>query len=162
MLRLRSTLNLFFLAVTLVAVSACGGSGGGDDTPPLTPQEEAALDIAGASGTRWTATSISFDGAPANGFDNFSLTLRGTDPNGSLTYSSVSGDPIFNSSGSWSFNGTSTTQFIIDGNSTNVFTISGLTANENMTLTVNFTSGGGVAAGTTGTDGTYVFTLVAQ
>lgn len=165
MQKLTSYLFTLLMVVSVLSFTACGGGGGGDDEPDLTPEEQRLLDLAGSTGTRWTATSISFDGAPAVGFENFSLTLFGTDPTATLTYNSTDGDPLFASSGTWAFNGTNINQIIVDGNTNNVYNISNLQTDSNpatMTLTVNFTSGGGVANGVSGTDGTYVFDLEAQ
>lgn len=163
MQKITSHLFSLLIVVSLFSISACGG--GGDDEPELTPEEQRLLELAGSTGTRWTATSITFDGAPANSFDNFSLTLFGTDPTATLTYNSTDGDPLLGSSGTWSFNGSNINQIIVDGNDNNVYNISNLntsTTPSTMTLTVNFTSGGGVANGVSGTDGTYVFNLEAQ
>lgn len=163
MQRIKTLLFSLFILISMVSISACGG--GGDDEPSLTPEEERLLALAGSSGTRWTATSITFEGGPANGFDNFSLTLFGDNPSATLTYNSTDGDPLFSSSGTWSFNGSNINQIIIDENDDNVFSISNFDADQTpatMTLTVNFTSNGGIANGVMGTDGLYVFQLVAE
>ncbi len=156
----RNKIFNFCIAVLMVAiVSSCGG-GGGDDTPDLTPEEQRILDLAGSTGTTWVATSVTFEDAPAVGFDNFSITLRGSAT--SQTYTSNSGDPVFRASGSWAFNNNNISQLIFDSNNNNIFQISNLnTASTPATvvLTVNFTSSGGVAFGT---DGVYVFNLQAQ
>lgn len=163
MQRIKPILFSLFLLTALVSMTACGG--GGDDEPDLTPEEERLLALAGSSGTEWTATSITFEGGPANGFENFSLTLFGSDPNATLTYNATDGDPLFASSGTWAFNGTNINQIILDENTGNVFSISNFDAETTpatMTLTVNFSANGGVANGVTGTDGLYVFELVAE
>ena len=146
------------LVFVVLAVLSCGG--GGDDTPDLTPEEQRLLDLGGTSGATWVASSITFDGAPADGFNNFSITLRGTAT--SKSYTTVSGSPVFGASGTWDFNGTNINQLIFDGNDGNIFQVSNLNASANpatVTLTVSFTSGGGAAFGT---DGLYVFNLEAQ
>ena len=158
----RSTLFLITLLTAVCSITACGG---GDDEPGLTPEEERLLALAGTTGTRWTATAISFEGGPASGFDNFSLTLFGDDPDQTLTYTSIDGDPLFLSSGTWSFNGSNINELIVDEMDDNVFTIGNFNADNTpatMTLSVNFTAGGGVAAGVNGTDGLYVLELVAE
>ncbi|MBO3698661.1 lipocalin family protein [Roseivirga sp. E12] len=155
------TYILSLLVLISFSVISCGGGGGdGDDTPTLTPEEQRIAAIAGANGTTWVATSITFDGAPATGFENFSLTLRGTLT--SKTYTSADGDPLFGASGTWDFNGTNLDQIIVDNNTNNVFTVSNLntTATPNtVRLSVNFTADGGAAAGTSGL---YVLNLQKQ
>lgn len=158
----KHTLLMLLMLVMTATITACGGDGGGDE-PQLTPEEQRLLDLAGTSGTVWNATSVTFAGAPDDRFENFSLTLRGTDPTATLSYTSQNGDPVFRSSGTWQLTGTTTIE--IDGNSNNVFNINSLNTNTTpatLTLSVNFISGGGVAAGVTGTDGQYVFNLEAQ
>ena len=165
MQRLRNTLLTLLMVALAATMTACGG-GGGDD-PQLTPEEERLLALAGSTGTTWNAVGVTFDSAPDDRFDNFSLTLRGTDPEAVLNYSSQNGDPVFKPSGTWEITGVSstTTTIIIDSNTNNVFTISNLNTSvtpATMTITVDFTSGGGVAAGSSGTDGRYVFNMQAQ
>lgn len=149
--------TLALLAMIAFATVSC--KKGGDDTP-LTPEQQRLVDLAGSDGTTWVATAITFEGAPATGFDNFSLTLRGTET--SKTYTTADGDPVFSNSGTWDFNGDNINQVVIDGNTNNVFTISNLntTATPNtVRITVNFTASGGAAAGT---NGLYVFSLEEQ
>ncbi|MFY0591218.1 lipocalin family protein [Roseivirga sp.] len=148
-------LSLLFIAS--FSLVSCGG--GGDDTPDLTPEEQRLVDLVGTTGSTWEASSITFDGAPAEGFDNFSFTLRGTAT--SKSYTSIDGDPLFQASGTWDFNGDNLNELIFDGNTNNVFTLSNLntTATPNtLRLTVDFTTPAGGAA--FGTDGLYVLSLV--
>lgn len=151
---------LSLLLILSFSILSCGGGGGGDDTPTLTAEEQRLLDLGGTSGATWIATSITFDGAPATGFDNFSLTLRGTAT--SKSYTSIDGDPLFAASGTWGFNGTNINQLIFSGDESNIFTLSNIittTTPATARLTVNFTSDGGAAAGTSGL---YVLNLQAQ
>lgn len=151
-------LLLSLLTLFSFAVLSCGG--GGDDSPTLTDEEQRLLDLGGTSGATWIATSITFGGAPATGFESFSLTLRGTAT--SQTYESVDGDPLFQANGTWDFNGANINELVFDGNTSNVFTISNLNTSATpatVTLTVNFTAQGGAAAGT---DGLYILNLQAQ
>lgn len=161
MIKTKNQLLTFILTVSVI-VLACGGSGGGgDDDPMLTDEQIRLRALAGTTGITWTATSITFDGAPADGFDNFSLTIRGTD-NTAKTYTSIDGDPLFDASGTWAFNGTNINQLIFDGESDNVYSISNIDADATpatLTLTVNFTNPGSSAAGT---NGTYVLNMQAQ
>uniref|UniRef100_UPI0040488D97 hypothetical protein n=2 Tax=Roseivirga sp. TaxID=1964215 RepID=UPI0040488D97 len=158
MLKTKKFALLTISLVTLVLFS-CGGKGGGTD--PLTPEEQRLVDLAGSSGITYVASSVMFENALASGFENFSLTFRGTET--SKTYSTVDGDPVFSASGTWDFNGTNINQIVIDNNTSNVFNISNFDASAGtFTLTVNFVANGGVAAGTNSTNGTYVFNLVKQ
>tara|TARA_R110001592_G_scaffold247812_2_gene509956 strand:- start:5173 stop:5652 length:480 start_codon:yes stop_codon:yes gene_type:complete len=153
-------LSFLLIAICALTLSSCGG-GGGDDTPALTAEEQRLLDLVGTTGVTYEASSITFNGTAATGFDNFTLTLRGTAS--SKTYSTTDGDPVFKASGSWAFKGTSISEILIDANSNNTFVISSFNATAGtFTLTVNFVANGGVAAGTASTNGTYVFNLVKQ
>lgn len=155
----KKTIYFLFCLVTLSLMVSCGG----DDEPDLTPEEQRILDLVGTFGITWKATTVTFDGAPANGLDNFSITLRST--NTIKAYSSVDSDPFLNPTGSWSFNGTNLDQIIFDGDEANIYGISNINSSTNpatLTLTVNFTKGGGLAAGVEGADGTYIFNLEAQ
>ena len=155
-------LTLVCLALAVMLALSCGGGSNDDDGPaPLTAEEQRLLDLGGSTGVTWIATSITQDGAPANGFDSFSLTIRGTLD--SKTYNSTDADPLLNSSGTWDFDGTNISRIIFDADSDNVYVISNLQtaqAPATMTLTVNYTNpGGGTRAGG---NGTYVFNLRAQ
>ncbi|GAB5525691.1 MAG: hypothetical protein Roseis2KO_35630 [Roseivirga sp.] len=156
MIKLKNFL-LAFMAVTVMFTLACGGDDGPSEP---TAEEQRIIDLAGTTGTTWTATSITQDGAPANGLDNFSITFRsGT----SLTYSASNSTPLIAASGPWEFNNGNISQIIFNGDSDNVFNVSNLNTTATpatMTLTVNFTNpNGGTAAGASGT---YVFNLQAQ
>lgn len=162
MQKTNSLLRSFFFLAIITIVSACGPK-----EDPITPEEQRLLDLAGSTGTTWNATSVTYDNAPDDRFDGLSLTLRGTDPLAALTYSSTNGAHVFNSSGTWELTSvtTSSATVIIDNNTSNEFTISNLNTDATpatMTIRVNFTSGGGVAAGSSGTDGSYVFNFEAQ
>jgi hypothetical protein len=154
------TKKIALLAITLVFIVmfSCKDKKG---TDPLTPEEQRLVDLVGSTGITYTASAITFEGSPATGFDNFSLTLRGNET--SKTYSTLDGDPVFSASGTWDFNGTNLNQIIIDSNTSNVFNITSFDATAGtFTITVNFVANGGVAAGTNSTNGTYVFNLVKQ
>ncbi|HEY9116954.1 MAG TPA: hypothetical protein VIN11_03955 [Roseivirga sp.] len=148
-----------FVFLSLLAFTSCGGKGGGDDTPQLTPTEQRLVDLAGTSGVTWTATSVTFDGGPTNGLENFSITFRGNA--NSKTYNSVDGSPFLGASGTWNFVGTNINQITFDSNTENVYALSLNTSAspQVLTMTVNYTSNGGARAGASGT---YVFTLQNQ
>ena len=155
-------LSFLLIAICALTLSSCGGGGGGDDTPALTAEEQRLLDLVGTTGVTYEATSITFENAPATGFDDFTLTLKGTAS--SKTYSTTDGEPVFKlTGGTWAFKGTSISEILIDGNANNTFVISSFNATAGtFTLTVDFVANGGVAAGTASTNGTYVFNLVKQ
>lgn len=161
---MKNKISSLFSALLIIAIiftfSSCGG-GGGDSEPELTPEEQRLLDLVGTTGVTYSASSITFEGSPATGFENFRLTLRGTA--NSKTYTTVDGDPVFSASGTWSFNDTNLNQIVIDNVTANVYNISAFNATAGtFTITVNFVAQGGVAAGTASTNGTYVFNLVKQ
>ncbi|MGW8122390.1 hypothetical protein ACV07N_06985 [Roseivirga echinicomitans] len=152
-------LSFILIALFALTLTSCGGGKGGDDTPTLTAEEQRLLDLAGTTGVTYDATSITFNDAPATGFDSFSLTLRGTAT--SKTYSTTDGDPVFKASGTWNINSSNINQIFIDGNANNTFEVSAFNATAGtFTLTVNFVASGGVAAGMNGTNGMYVFKLI--
>jgi hypothetical protein len=149
---------LALAAIALTFTMACGG-GDGDDEP--TPEELRIEALAGNGGVTWTATEITQDGSPANGFDNFSLTFRSSGD--TKTFASTDADPLIAASGPWDFVNGNLDQLVFNGDSDNVFRISNLNTESTpatATLTVNFTNpNGGVAAGASGT---YIFRLQAQ
>ena len=91
--------NYLLMVACLFTLYSCPDNGGGG-TPTPTVEEERIEVLTGNSSKIWRTSSITFEGAPATGFDNFSLTLASN-----KTYSSTDGDPLFNTSGSWDFNG---------------------------------------------------------
>jgi hypothetical protein len=158
-IKLNKLLTTVLILSVVFTLGACGG--GGDDEPDLTPEEQRLVDLAGTTGITYAATSITFEGSPATGFENFRLTLRGSAT--SKSYTTVDGDPVFGASGTWNFNGTNLNQIVIDNVTSNVYAISAFNATAGtFTITVNFVANGGVAAGTNSTNGTYVFNLAKQ
>lgn len=161
-------INSYFLALSILSLSilsSCGGGGGGggDDTPQLTPEEQQLVDLAGtSSGVTWATTSVTFDGASSDFFEDLTLTIRGTAT--SKSYTSSNGSPLFGANGTWDFNGSNINQIIFDGDDGNIYSIN-LNASATpatLTMTVNYTASGGVAAGINGADGTYVFNMEKQ
>ena len=155
---------LSLLAIFSFALVSCGGgSGGGDDTPEPTPEEQRIVDLAGSSsGITWATTSVTFDGASSNFFSDLTLTIRGN--SSSKTYISANGSPLWGANGTWDFNGTNLNEIIFDSDNGNVYTISLNTSAtpSTLTMTVNYTASGGVAAGINGANGTYVFNMEEQ
>lgn len=153
-------LNIIGLAI----LSSCGGGGGGgDDTPQLTPEEQRLVDLAGTStGVVWATTSVTFDGAASDFFEDLTITFRGNAT--SKTYTSTNGNPLFGASGTWDFNGTNIGEIIFDGDSGNIYsiTVNASASPSTLVMTVNYTASGGVAAGVNGANGTYVFNMAQQ
>jgi hypothetical protein len=153
MQKFKSLLLTLLVVTTFIGITGCG-----DDEPDKSPIDQRCEEIGGASGKTWTASSITFESAPAAGFDNFSLTLNCS----AKSYSATDGDPIFAATGTWDFNGGNVNELIFDGNEGNIFTISGLNTSsspQTMTLTVDYIAPGGVANGVAGTDGRWIFNL---
>ena len=154
-------LILTVMCLAMITALSCGDDGGGGGPEPLTDEEQRLLDLGGTTGVTWVATSITQDGAPANGLENFSITMRGTET--SKTYTSTDASPFLRASGTWDFNSGNINQLIFDGDTDNVYAVSNFNATATpatMRLTVNYTNpAGGVAAGQ---NGTYVFNLQAQ
>ncbi len=142
---------------------SCGGGGAGDDpdtTPQPTAEELQIAKIAGTVSKTWTATAITFNGAPSESYSNpsaFSITFRTA-----KTYSTNAGSPVFQASGNWNFNTGNLNSLIFDSNQNSIASISGLnTAGTQMTLTIDYelaSAGGKIEA----INGRYVFTLTAN
>lgn len=157
---MKKTLKLLLILSLFAFATACGG---GDDEPDLTPEEQRLVDLAGTeSGVTWATTSVTFDGAPSEFFSDLTITFRGTAT--SKTYTSTNGTPLFNASGTWDFDGTNINALIFDGDGGNVYTanVNASATPPTLTMTVNYTASGGVAAGVNGANGTYVFNMAQQ
>lgn len=157
---MKTKLTIQLLTFCLLLSFSCGG-GGGDDSPVPTAEELRLIDLAGTSGITWQASSITIDGSPISNTDAFSITLRGS-VNDGKTYSSANASPLFNPTGTWDFYNNSLNQVVVDGDADHVYTITNLnttTQPATMTLTVNYTGQGGVAAGS---GGLYTINLQAQ
>ncbi|GEM_PF-6241677 len=153
------SLLLIFILLAFSALSSCGG----DDVPDLTPEEQRLVDLAGTeSGVTWATTSVTFDGAPSDFFGDLTITFRGTAT--SKTYTSTNGVPLFNASGTWAFSGTDIGKLVFDGDGGNIYSINvnSSATPATLTMTVNYTASGGVAAGVNGANGTYVFNMAQQ
>ena len=161
-MKMKKGLIVLLLLATVFTLNSCGSGGDDEDeTPTLTAEEQRLLDLAGTSGITYVATSVTFEGSPDPRFDDFTLRLRGTATN--KTYITTDGEPVFQPSGSWTFNGTNINQILIDRNTNNTFVLSSFNAAAGtFTITVNFAASGGVASGISGTNGTYIFNLEKQ
>ena len=159
----KNTYFLFLLLLSIGFISACGGGGGSTDPnpePQPTAEELQIAKIAGTSSKTWTATAITFNGAPSATYANpsaFSITFRTAN-----TYSTNAGAPVFQSSGNWAFNNNNLNSLIFDSNQNTIASISGLnTAGTQMTLTIDFeleNAGGRIEA----INGRYIFTLTSN
>lgn len=148
------------LIVSLMVYAGCGGS-----SDPI-PDTASQIQLAKLLGT-WNATanSVTRDGAADASYDNFTLTLGGsnnadnTNVNGTSTTNDMTGTYP---SGTWEFNGSNVSSIIRDGvNSGKVtMTINSLTdTNLVLTFTLNVDGSGNRTAGLTGA---WVFTLTKQ
>ncbi len=155
-------LNFIILLLSVAIFSSCGGGGSSDPDPEPQPtaEELQIAKIAGTSAKTWTATAITFNGAPSETYNDpsaFSITFRTA-----KTYSTNTGSPVFQSSGNWAFNNGNLNSLIFDSNQNTIATVSGLnSAGTQMTLTIDFelaSTGGRIEA----INGRYVFTLTSN
>lgn len=155
-------LRFFVLLLSVAILSSCGGGGSSDPdpTPQPTAEELQVAKLAGTSAKTWTATSITFNGAPSVTYSNpsaFSITFRTA-----RTYSTNTGSPVFQSSGSWTFNNANLNSLIFDASQNKIGTISGLNAaGTQMTITIDYeltSTSGRIEA----INGRYVFTLTSN
>lgn len=156
-------LNVWFMAVALFALAACGGGGdgdgGGNPDPQPTPEQQQTAKIAGTNSKTWRASAITLNGAPAQNYDTQTFSVTFTT---AKNYSTSAGDPIFRASGSWNYQNDNLNSLIFDNDQNVVATVSNLNAQgTQMTLTIDFelqSAGSRVEA----INGTYVFNLVAD
>lgn len=150
---MKKTYNLFVLVFIsgLILFSGCKKN---DDDPGLTPEQEQTEKLT----QTWVPGTVTFDGAPAPGFQDFSITF-----NSGNTYTAANGYPVFKNTGSWTFkqeNGNvNINTIVLDNNPALELRITSLTEtafNSNITLS------GSANARTAGLDGTYTFNLVRQ
>jgi hypothetical protein len=150
---MRKTYNLVVLVIIsgLIIFTGCKKN---DDDPGVSPEQE---QIERLSQT-WVPGTVTFDGAPAPGFQDFVLTF-----NTGNTYTAQNGYPVFKNSGAWAFKqegGMVNIQTIIlDNNPALELRITSLTETN---FNSNITLSGSANARTTGLDGTYTFNLVRQ
>lgn len=153
---------LLFLICSIGIITSCGG--GGSDEPDPEPQPTAeelqVAKIAGTSAKTWTATAITFNGAPSVTYNDpsaFTITFRTA-----KSYNTNTGSPVFQSSGNWAFNNGNLNSLIFDASQNKIASISGLnSAGTQMTLTIDFelaNTGGRIEA----INGRYVFTLTSN
>ena len=103
MIKIKSILSALFVVALFSLVSCKGGDDDGGTTPSA--DEQRLLDLAGSeAGITWNIVSATFESAPSVDFEGGSITFR-TSASGN-TYSSVNGEPVFLTNGSFAFNGT--------------------------------------------------------
>lgn len=150
---MKKTYNLIVLVFIsgFILFSGCKKN---DDDPGIPPEQVQTELLTGT----WVPGTVTFDGAPAPGFQNFSITF-----NGGNTYTAQNGYPVFKNSGAWAFKqdgGTVNIQTIVlDNNPALELRITTLTATN---FNSNITLSGSANARTMGLDGTYTFNLVKQ
>ncbi len=135
------------MALLVSVIGFLGACGSDDDT---TPPDDLAQQTQRLAKT-WAPGAITFEGAPAEGFDGFVLTF-----NANGTYTATNGSPVFQGSGSWEFPNSNLN--VVELSNGRVLNITQLNdSNLNFDTTV-----GGTNARTTGTDGDYTFQLNVQ
>jgi hypothetical protein len=94
------------VAIWLIGIAACGG-GGNNNPPPSDPQAEVKAKL--TSGT-WNVQSVTRDNMDASSdFTGFTIKFAAT------TYTVQNGGTALSSSGSWAFDGSSTSRIILEG-----------------------------------------------
>jgi hypothetical protein len=151
---MKKTFNVFVLILIsgFIIFSGCKKN---DDDPGVPPEQDQAQKLAHT----WVPGTVTFEGAPATGFDGFTITF-----NTGNSYSAQNGYPVFRNSGSWAFKqegGSPNINVIVLDNDPalelRITTLNETNFNSNITL-----SGSPNTARTTGLDGTYTFNLVRQ
>ena|SRR5688572_10836736 len=93
---LRSILVLLTTAAIIINFSHCGGGGGDDDPKPVESEKEKVTKL--MTGSSWKIQTTTVGGVVHNElFQNFSITFNTTG------FSTTNGDPVWPSSGTWSF-----------------------------------------------------------
>jgi hypothetical protein len=132
------------LILLLSIVGACK-----DDDESLTPEQKRVKELS----STWRATSVMLNASPADGYNDFLLTLTGT-----LDYS-VSGGPgslPFPPSGNWELGADITNQIIIASGNENIaaeYTLDG----ENLIIQLNYTGNGFPNSRISGLTGSWAF-----
>jgi len=116
----------FLIGIWLLGITACGG-GGNNNPPPSDPQVEVKAKL--TSGT-WNLQSATRDNIDiSSDFNGFTIKFAST------TYTVQNGGTALSSSGSWAFDGSSTTTIIFDG----VLTVTLAFSNNDTNLQLRFT-----------------------
>lgn len=114
LLNVLTVLSIF----SLIVFMSCNGSDDDDDGPDtLTPEQEQAARLVGAA---WTltpagASGVTLDGAPAEGWNNFTLTFTGNENGGNFSTTNAVSPLVWPTSGSWQFQNGVTTLLRSDG-----------------------------------------------
>ncbi|CAN5122750.1 hypothetical protein BH23BAC1_BH23BAC1_31160 [soil metagenome] len=150
---MKKTYN-FFVLVFISGLILFSGCKKNDDDPGISDEQRQIERLAHT----WVPGTITFEGAPAPGFQNFTITF-----NTGNSYTAQNGYPVFKNSGSWAFKqegGNINVQTIVlDNNPALELRITSLTETN---FNSNITLSGSANARTMGLDGTYAFNLVRQ
>ncbi len=138
---------LFLLAASII--SSCGG-GGSDDPDPVPPTAAETNTQLLSSGT-WKVSSVKVDGVNQTSlFTGFTLNFT------SSTYTTTNGDPVWPTSGTWSFTNTeATTVKREDGVIISISSIS----SSNFVFTLTWDKATFGSGRTSSVKGTHTFTL---
>lgn len=146
----------FLIMLTLLGVSASFWQCGSDSTTPPNPQDEQLKKLS----KTWKYSSVTFNSAPVTGYDNFTLTMSGTNGQNTFNYTTA-GRPSgiktpWNSAGTFTFGAGSNFSTLLTRDDTIVVTYSVSDTQLQMTFTY---VGAGYTGRTSNVEGTWAFTF---
>ncbi len=119
-------LNLLLVTIISTLIFSCKDDGPSE--PDLTPQQQQSQKLK----TTWVTKSFVAPDGVEDDYSNFRITFNTNDASttGGGSFSTTNGGALFASSGSWSFNGTSTSQISISQNNAAATGITILSVND--------------------------------
>ena len=141
---IKSIISFIVLIAVAMALGSCKGSGA--DPEPKESDRVTALLVSG----QWKLKSLTIDGVAKSSFPNLAITFT------SSAYTASNGDPVWPSSGSWTF--TDDTAKSIMRSDQTLVTIESIDAN-NLTLSLTWTKATIGPGRSASVAGTHVFAM---